>query len=189
MSIALRPPMDLDAFLAWENRQELRYEFDGFAPLAMTGGTVELATIQRNLVTALTNRLRGKPCQAFGSELRIAVAGSIRYPDAFVVCSPIARGSLVVEDPVVIFEILSASTAASDRIVKNREYRATPSVQRYVLLEQARPAATVFTREGTDWLGRLADADAVLAMPELGIELPLAELYDGIEFPVSIADD
>ena len=78
MSTALRPPMDLDAFLAWENRQELRYEFDGFAPLAMTEGTVELATIQRNLVTALTNRLRGKPCQAFGGELKIAVAGSIR---------------------------------------------------------------------------------------------------------------
>ena len=189
MSIALRPPMDLDAFLAWENRQELRYEFDGFAPLAMTGGTFAHAAIQRNLLTALTNRLRGRPCQAIGSELKVLVAGSVRYPDAFVICSPVARDARVVEAPVVIFEILSASTAATDRIVKNREYRATPSVQRYVLLEQARPAATVFTREGTDWLGRLADADAVLAMPELGIELPLAELYDGIEFPVSIADD
>ncbi len=189
MSTALRPPMDLDAFLAWENRQELRYEFDGFAPLAMTGGTFAHAAIQRNLLTALTNRLRGRPCQAIGSELKVLVAGSVRYPDAFVICSPVARDALVVEDPVVIFEILSAATAATDRIIKNREYRATPSVQRYVLLEQTRPAATVFTREGADWLGRLADADAVLAMPELGIELPLAELYDGLEFPDPIADD
>ena len=189
MSTALRPPMDLDAFLAWENRQELRYEFDGFAPLAMTGGTFAHAAIQRNLLTALTNRLRGRPCQAIGSELKVLVAGSVRYPDAFVICSPVAHDALVVDDPVVIFEILSASTAATDRIIKNREYRATPSVQRYVLLEQTRPAATVFTREGADWLGRLADADAVLAMPELGIELPLAELYDGLEFPDPIADD
>ncbi|MGH7040688.1 MAG: Uma2 family endonuclease [Acetobacteraceae bacterium] len=189
MSTALHPPMSLDAFLAWENRQEFRYEFDGFAPLAMTGGTVEHATIQRNLVTALTNRLRGRPCQAFGSELKIAVAGSIRYPDAFIVCTPIMPGSLVVEDPVVIFEILSPSTAATDRIVKNREYRATPSVQRYILLEQIRPAATVFTRDGTDWIGRILDADAGLAMPEIGIELPLAELYEGIAFPDLIEDD
>ena len=189
MSTALRPPMDLDAFLAWENRQELRYEFDGFAPLAMTGGTFAHAAIQRNLLTALTNRLRGRPCQAIGSELKVLVAGSVRYPDAFVICSPVARDALVVEDPVVVSEILSASTAATERIVKNREYRATASIQRYVLLEQTRPAATVFTREGTDWLGRLADADAVLAMPELGIELPLAGLYDGVEFPDPIADD
>ena len=189
MSTALRPPMDRDAFLAWENRQELRYEFDGFAPVAMTGRTVEHAIIQRNLITALTNRLRGKPCQAFGSELKILVDGSIRYPDAFVACAPIARGSLVVADPVVIFEILSPATAAIDRIVKNREYRATPSVQRYVLLEQIRSAATVFTREGTDWIGRISDADAMLALPEIGIDLPLAELYEGIAFPDPPEDD
>jgi hypothetical protein len=39
MSIAQRRPMTVDEFLAWERRQELRYEFDGFAPVAMTGGT------------------------------------------------------------------------------------------------------------------------------------------------------
>lgn len=189
MSTALRPPMDLDAFLAWENRQELRFEFDGFVPVAMTGGTFAHAAIQRNLLTALTNRLRGSSCQAIGSELKILVAGSIRYPDAFVVCSPIARDALVATDPVVIFEILSPATALTDRIVKNREYRASPSVQRYVLLEQARPAATVFTREGADWLGRLYDADSELAMPEIGVTVPPAELYDGIAFPDPLQDD
>ena len=189
MSTALRDAMTFAEFLAWEEAQEPRYEFDGFAPVGMTGGSVEHATIQRNLITALTNRLRGRPCQAFGSELKILVAGSVRYPDAFVVCTPIARGSHLVEDPVVIFEILSPSTALTDRIVKNREYRATPSVQRYVLLEQLRPAATVFAREGAEWLGRLADSDAVLAMPELGIALPLAEVYEGVEFPDKLPDD
>jgi Uma2 family endonuclease len=80
--------MSLEAFLAWEERQELRHEFDGFQPIAMTGGTSEHLAIQRNLIVALGTRLRGKPCQAHGSKLKIAVAGSIRYPDAFVVCSP-----------------------------------------------------------------------------------------------------
>jgi Uma2 family endonuclease len=112
MNVALRKPMTLDAFLDWESRQELRYEFDGFQPIAMTGGTSEHAAIQRNLITALTIRLRGKPCQAYGSELKIAVAGSIRYPDAFVVCSPIPRGSTVVTDPVVVFEVLSRAPRA-----------------------------------------------------------------------------
>lgn len=107
MDVALRKPMSLAEFLAWEERQELRYEFDGFEPVAMTGGTSEHSAIQRNLIMAVGNRLRGKPCQVHGSELKIAVAGSIRYPDAFVVCSPIPRGTTVVTDPVVVFEVLT----------------------------------------------------------------------------------
>ncbi len=56
-------PMTLRQFLDREERQELRYEFVGFRPIAMTGGMAAHAAIQRNLVTALGVRLRGKPCQ------------------------------------------------------------------------------------------------------------------------------
>jgi Uma2 family endonuclease len=91
MNVALRHRMSLADFLDWEERQELRYEFDGFRPCGMVGGTAAHAVVQRNLIAALTNRLRGKPCQPFGSELKIAVAASIRYPDGFVVCY--SRGS------------------------------------------------------------------------------------------------
>jgi Uma2 family endonuclease len=182
MDVALRKPMSLEAFLAWEERQELRYEFDGFEPVAMTGGTSEHSAIQRNLITALTVRLRGKPCQPHGSELKIAVAGSIRYPDAFVVCSPVPRGTTVISDPVVIFEVLSPSTSTTDRIVKNQEYRDTPSIQRYIMLEQDRQAATVFARAGDDWVGHVVSGEVVLVMPEIGVELPLAELYEGVSF-------
>ncbi len=92
MNASLRKPMTRDEFLTWERRQELRYEFDGFAPIAMTGGTFEHAIIQANLIRALGNRLQGKPCRALGSELKIAASGIIRYPDAFAVCSPVPRG-------------------------------------------------------------------------------------------------
>ncbi len=182
MDGALRKPMSLEAFLLWEERQELRYEFDGFEPVAMTGGTAEHSAIQRNLIIALGTRLRGKPCQPHGSELKIAVAGSIRYPDAFVVCSPLVRGTTVVTDPVVVLEVLSPRTSTTDRIVKNQEYRDTRSIQRYVMLEQDRQAATVFAMQADDWVGHVLSGDAVLAMPEIGVELPLAELYDGVAF-------
>src|SRR4051812_4014709 len=97
MSLALHPPpMTLSEFLAWEERQELRYEFDGFAPVAMTGGTRAHETIQMNLAAALVGRLRGGPCRAYGSNLKIEVAGRIRYPDAFVTCGePGAPGDTV----------------------------------------------------------------------------------------------
>ena len=74
MNLAVRKPMSLAEFLEWEERQELRYEFDGVEPSAMTGGTVAHATIQRNLAVAIGGRLRGKPCQFYGSDLKIRVA-------------------------------------------------------------------------------------------------------------------
>jgi Uma2 family endonuclease len=144
MNLAVRKPMSLAEFFDWEERQELRYEFDGVLPVAMTGGTAGHATIQRNLVMAVGGRLRGKSCQFYGSDLKIQVADDhIRYPDGMVVCSATARTAKVVHDPVVIFEVLSSSTAATDRIVKAREYQATPSVKRYVMLEQDRTGAPV----------------------------------------------
>jgi Uma2 family endonuclease len=181
MNVALRRIMTLDEFLAWEDRQELRYEFDGFRPVAMTGGSFAHAAIQRNLLFALTGRLLGKPCQPIGSELKIEVAGRIRYPDAFVVCSPVANNAHVVKHPVVVFEILSPSTAHEDLFVKNAEYRATPSIERYVVLPQSHIGALVFTRHGDHWADEVLTGDeAVLAMPEIGIEFPLSEVYAGL---------
>lgn len=181
MNVATRKAMSLGEFLSWEERQELRYEFDGFQPIAMTGGTAAHAGIQRNVSFSLTGRLRGKPCQAYGSGLKIAVAGRIRYPDAFVVCTPVPNKARVVADPVIVFEVLSRSTAESDLFAKNAEYRATPSIQRYVILEQSKIAAIVFARQGEGWLSDILTDGDVLRLPEIGIEIPLAEVYADID--------
>jgi Uma2 family endonuclease len=185
MSVAQVDPMSLADFLAWEERQEFKYEFDGFEPVAMVGVSRAHAVIQRNIMRALDNRLRGTPCEPFGRDLKIEVVGRVRYPDAFVVCTPGAGTDKIVTDPVVIFEILSDWSAHRDRITKNEEYRLTPSVQRYAMLEQLAPAAMVFAREGDRWVGTLLKGEAVLSMPEIGIEVPLAEFYEGLEFTES----
>jgi Uma2 family endonuclease len=180
MSVALPRPMSREQFLAWEEMQPLRYEFDGFQPVAMTGGTAAHAIIQHNLHIAVGGRLRGGPCRFYGSDLKIESARGFRYPDGFVVCSPVARNATVVRDPVVIFEVLSESTAGIDLVTKNQEYAAAPSVRRYIVLAQDAVGGTMFERVATDWVGHLLGADSVLHMPEIGIELPLAELYDGV---------
>lgn len=95
-----------------------------------------------------------------------------------IVCSPGERNATVVRDPVVVFEVLSPSTAGDDRIVKAREYQATPSVLRYVMLEQDRISALVFIRSEDRWTHEILIANSVLALPEVGIEVPLAELYE-----------
>ena len=173
--------MNIEEFLAWEARQEFKHEFDGVRPVALTGGTQTHSGLQRNLAISIGGRLRGTRCAFYGSDLKIMVAGSIRYPDGMVVCTPGDARRTVVSDPVVVFEVLSASTASTDRIIKKREYQATPSIQRYVVLEQDRIAATVFARAGEDWIGHILTGDKMLRMPEIGIALPLSELYEGID--------
>lgn len=181
MTTSPHAPLTLDVFLDWEREQTLRYEFDGARAIAMTGGSVEHSVIATNLVRALQDRLRGSPCRAFHGDLKILVADRVRYPDAVVTCTPVPRGSDFVLDPVVVFEVVSPATAGTDRIAKNTEYRATPSILRYVMLEQDRIAATVFAREEDDWIGRVLAGPADLALPELGVALALAELYRDVE--------
>lgn len=181
--------MSLVEFLDWEDRQELRYEFDGYQPVAMTGGTAAHSAIQGNLAVALKTRLRGKPCQFHGNDLKIEVAGSIRYPDGFVVCTPVSSQAKIIREPVVIFEVLSASTAATDTVVKNREYAATPSVRRYILLAQDVMGGTMFERVGEDWIGHVLGPDSLLRMPEIDMDVPIAEFYEGVELPPISTED
>ena len=96
---------------------------------------------------------------------------------------------MVAPEPVAVFEVLSKGTARTDRMVKNREYASTASVRRYVMLEQDEIAATMFERAGEDWVGHIVAADGVLQMPEIGIEVPLAELYEGLDLSQQPAED
>jgi len=183
MNIAMRKPMTLAEFLDWEERQELRHEFDGARVFSMTGGTAAHSLIQTNLAVAVGGRLRGKPCRFYNNDLKFLTAEStVRYPDGQVVCAPVDPKAKWVENPTVVFEVLSPSTTKIDRIDKAREYEATPSVQHYVMLEQGAAAAVVYNRIGDAWTHAILPESAVLALPVIGLEFPLAELYEGLNF-------
>ncbi len=184
MNVTLRPRLTKQEFLEWEERQELRYEFDGQKVAAMVGATQAHWLIVANIVIALGTRLRGGPCRVFGGGMKIEAAGSIRYPDATVACGPVQPRERLLANPLIVFEVESDSTALLDQTVKNPEYEATPSLLRYVMLSQDSMAAMVFARMDGAWAGSLAtDPAKVLAMPEIGAEVPLGELYDGVTLP------
>ncbi len=176
------PLMTEAEYLAWEERQELKHEFDGFRPIAMTGGTVNHDRIQGNLIFLLKGRLRGGRCEPFGPNMRVPTGrGRYRYPDALVTCSPLQGSARDIDQPVVIFEIASDSTAHTDRGAKLVEYRDIPSLLRYVMLEQATRQATVISRVDDHWRIDLVRSGEVLALPEIAIEFPLDELYLGLD--------
>ncbi len=156
MSAALEP-LTLVEFLAWERTQPERYEFDGVQPVA------------------LANRIR-PPCEAFGPDLKVLTTGRIRYPDASVVCGASDDQSDLVE-PAVVFEVLSPSTALTDRRVKALEYAAAPSIRVYVRLEQDRPEITVMRRARGWEAETIQGLAATLDLAEIDINLDLNTIY------------
>ncbi len=185
MNIALRTPrMTREAFFDWAQAQNARYEFDGFQPVAMTGGSLNHNQISHNIYGGLRTRLRGSGCRPFGQDAGLATIGdAVRYPDALVTCSKVSGTARLVPGVVVVFEVLSPTSGRTDRIEKVREYHAVPSIRRYVILERASIGATVLVRaDGAEaWAATaLTEADT-LRMPEIGIEIPLTDFYEDVE--------
>ena len=183
MDTVLDRPWTAETFLAWEDRQEGKHEFDGQHVISMTGGTIAHQRIVMNAWMTLTG-LIGEGTLVAVQEMRLQVGPRrIRYPDVLVCAGPLDQTTRTLTDAVAIFEVLSDDTATTDRVEKLIDYTALPSLRCYVLLEQATVAATLFQREpGGPWIAS-AHTGGALALPGLEITLPLAELYQGLRFP------
>jgi Uma2 family endonuclease len=181
MSFALNlPSMTRDAFFTWAEGQEGRYEFDGFQPLAMTGGTANHSLVVNAIHRALYDRLKNSPCRALGPDAGLSTIGdAVRYPDAMVTCSTFAGSARLIPGVVAVFEVLSPSSGRTDRIEKLREYQAVQTILRYVILEHQSAAAIIFERARGDeaWTAVPLTADDTLRIPSLGLEIPVAEFY------------
>jgi Uma2 family endonuclease len=103
MTVALTQPWTTEQFLIWAESQEERYEFDGFQPVAMTGGTARHSRITLNIRVALRSRPRGTGCSSFGPDLGVAtLGGTVRYPDALVTCTRFTETERLAPDVTVV---------------------------------------------------------------------------------------
>ncbi len=186
MSVPLGQLWTQEQFFAWAEAQEMRYEFDGLQPVAMTGGNIRHSTIALNVRAALRYRLRGSGCRPLGPDAGVqTVNRAVRYPDALVSCSKLRDEDRVVPGVVVVFEVISPTSGRVDRIVKLGEYAAVPSIRRYVTLESTSSDIIVMERTAPDETRRTTalTGDGILRMPEIDIEIPVSEFYDDIAFP------
>lgn len=158
---------------------------------AMAGGTSRHSLICSNITREVGNRVKRTPCAVYESNLRLkAKATGLRtYLDASVYCGPLERdeGDPYEEtytNPTVVFEVLSKSTEGYDRGLKSESYRQIETLKAYVLVSQESPHVEIFERQadGSWRLRETRGLDTTLAIPAIQIELPLAEIYDRVEF-------
>lgn len=180
-----------ETFFPWAEVQDLPYEFDGNRPVAMPIETAGHSRISRNVLTALNARLRDGPCEVLGFNSGVETTGkAVRYPDALVTCSMPEHSARLVPGVVVVFEVASPESSHTDWLVKVREYAAVPSIRRYVILDTTGIALMSMERlpPGPRWRSWPLFEGDILRLPEIGIEIPVAEFYDGMTFPDEVDD-
>ena len=197
MSTAEKRRLTAAEYLAIESTSEIRHEFLDGEMFAMSGGSLWHNLIKDNFARAVANRLSGGTCRVVTSDQRLKVdaTGLYTYPDVLVFCGP-----PVMEDGVhhtltnasLVAEVLSNSTEKYDRGIKFSHYRRLDTLQEYLLIAQDRFSVEVFQRQdagsssaGSDaWLlSAAAEREAEVRRSSLGITVPLAEIYAGVEFP------
>jgi Uma2 family endonuclease len=186
--------VSVEDYLAGELASPVKHEYLGGVVYAVAGARNAHNFIATNVVGALYARLRGRPCRPYNSDtkIRVRLPAHVRfyYPDASVVCRPNPQTDTFQDDPAVLFEVLSRGTRRIDEGEKKDAYLTIPSLNVYVLVEQETAAVVAFRRTESGFVREVHEGlDAVLPLDEIGIALPLAEVYETVEFAPEPEED
>ncbi len=187
MAIQTKQMMTVADYLEWEERQEFKHEYIDGEIIEMTGGTADHSIIKVNILLCLGNRVNRQDFTIYNGDMRVQVAESrYIYPDLSV-----ARDQAVYEDarelsllnPIFVVEVTSPSSETRDRGDKLDFYSDLPSIEAYLIVDQERLRAELYTRAEDGWRLRLfTSADDVIPLTMLNCDLPLAQVYLDISF-------
>lgn len=186
--------ISVNDYLAGELVSPIKHEYLGGVVYAMAGARNVHNTIAGNVFAALHARLRGRKCQPFNSDtkIRIRLPSQMRfyYPDASVVCRPNPPTDSFQDEPAVIVKVLSARTRRIDEGEKKDAYLTIPSLAVYLLVEQQSAAVVAFRRTERGFVREVFKGlDAVIPLAEIETVLPLAEIYERVEFHPELPED
>jgi Uma2 family endonuclease len=185
--------VSVEDYLSGELVSPLKHEYLGGVVYAMAGARNAHNLIAGNVLGALHMRLRGRHCRPFNSDtkIRLRLPGHLRfyYPDASVTCRPNPPTDSFQDEPAAIFEVLSRSTRRIDEVEKKDAYLSIASLGVYVLVEQD-AAVVAFRRTESGFVREVHEGlDAVLPLGEFGLDLPLADIYETVEFAPEPEED
>lgn len=187
----IRSRVSFAEYLELEDRATAKHEYHDGIIVAMAGGTLDHGTVATNISREVGNALKGKPCRAINSDVKLRVERFNRgyYPDGMIVCGPVEHPAgdtkrLSVLNPTVIIEVLSDSTAEFDRGEKFDHYRTVPALREYVLVSQDEARVQVFERrdDGTWVFNTCHGIDVMLRLNSVDVSVSLAEVYRDVTF-------
>lgn len=177
--------MTIAEYFDFEEKSEIKHEYVNGRILTMAGASWNHTVINGSIHTELDNKLLDTPCVVVSSEIKLKVESkkvSFRYPDIMVVCDEphfVENRTDTIDNPTVIVEVLSPSTALEDYNVKLDEYTRLNSLQEYLLISQDEAKIERYLRqESGDWLySNVKGLGAILELPSIGVKLDFASVY------------
>ena len=186
--------VSVDDYLAGELVSPVKHEYIAGVVYAMAGARNVHNVIATNVLGILHARLRGKDCRPYNSDTKIRVRMPTHerfyYPDVSVICQENDPNDSFQDAPAVIVEVLSRKTRRTDEGEKKDAYLTIPSLSVYLLVDQDMAAVIAHRRTEQGFVREVyAETKAVIPLPEVGTELPLAEIYEGVEFSPEVEEE
>ncbi|MGR8981833.1 MAG: Uma2 family endonuclease [Gammaproteobacteria bacterium] len=182
MKQAHTPHFDSEAYLIWEASQIEKHKYIGGEVFAMGRARREHVVDTLNIASALKQKLRGGPCQAYMTDMKLRVekADAFYYPDVMVSCAASDHSAeQFLSQPSLIVEVLSEATAAFDRGDKFAAYRTIASLKEYVIVDIAAKRVECYRRTpDNDWLMHEYLNDDTCEFPSLGVSMTMAEIFE-----------
>ena len=186
-------PISEEEYQRLEARSPVRHEYVKGEMFAMTGGTLQHNTIAGNVFAVLRSHLRGTPCHVFINDVRLRVdkAHAYYYPDLLVTC---ARGgtqlemkAMQVDDALLVIEVLSTGTEATDRREKLIAYRMLPGLFEYVLISQDEARVEIHRRSGDIGWERIEYSGLeTIHLGSIDLDIGMREIYEGVQMDAAM---
>ncbi|HRD78164.1 MAG TPA: Uma2 family endonuclease [Hyphomicrobiaceae bacterium] len=184
MNAPLSLTMTKAEFNLWIGRQATKHEWKEGRVVQMTNVTKAHARIVANLIRALSRQFDPVEWSVTASDLGVEGDNFIRYPDVIVERMDDDDKGRRARQPIVLVEVLSVSTEATDLVEKLGEYRAFASLEAYVVASQDTPKLWVWQRDAAGEFATepalVEGRGAMLGLSARGISVPLAELFLGV---------
>ncbi|MBS1797498.1 MAG: Uma2 family endonuclease [Acidobacteria bacterium] len=195
MSAIPKSKLTPEEYLEFERKSATKHEFFKGEIFAMSGAKRDHNKITTNLSGLVWQHLKGKDCESYSNDMRVFVprTGLYTYPDLVVVGGEPRFQDEVFDtllNPVLLIEVLSESTESYDRGRKFQHYRSIESLREYVLVAQDEARIEKYVRHGDGFwlLSEAVGLDAEIEFASIECRIPLAEVYDKIDFSEDPSD-
>jgi len=168
-------------YLAMELTSPVKHEYVAGNIYAMTGTSDIHNIISLNIASILRNHLKGSPCRVFMADVKAKLdqSDAYYYPDVMVSCEK-SPNPYFREQPSLIVEVLSPTTAKFDAGDKRRDYQSLPSLQEYVLVSTDCMDVRVWRREEADWKMTIYTDGMMIPLASVGLEIPIEQVYEEV---------
>jgi Uma2 family endonuclease len=175
----------MEEYFEIEARSSILHEYVAGEIYDMADPSQDHDIIAMNLAAPLHLHVLDRPCRIYygrrALQFKIGEDDFVYRPDVWMACGEVrnAKGGYV-DEPRLVIEVVSPSTARFDKREKVFGYREVPSIEEYVIVAQKQAHVMIY-RRSEQWKPQFLESlEDILELQSVGLTLPLERVYKGV---------